>query len=439
MTPRVDNLLDDLKAGNPQPLEKTEIALGFIPLTDCAPLAVAQEKGFFEARGLRVKLCREPSWSNIRDKVCFDLLDGSQMLAAMPLAISSGAEAVQMPMVTGFSLSLNGNGITVSNGLYQRLLDAGVDKQSPVTAASLKKVLDTTRPRHREPLRFATVYPFSSHNYLLRYWLAAAGIDPDRDLRIVVIPPPLMVESLRKGLIDGYCVGEPWNSVAVQEGIGRVLISSGQIWNSHPEKVFAVTEAWAKANPHTHQAILLALLEACIWLDQPKNRPETAEILSRPEYVGISSKILEASLLGQFGFGQLDPVMVMPDFHVFHRYAANFPWLSHAEWILAQMVRWGQLPLPVDLNALAASVYRPDLYRQTAKILGLDCPPFDRKSEGSHEQPWLLATSKESFILGPDRFFDGQVFDPAQGMAKSQNTASTLTSLNHSAGYSHEL
>jgi len=392
-------------------LEKTELSLGFIPLTDCAPFAIALEKGFFREQGLRVRLSREPSWANIRDKVCFGLLDGAQMLAGMPLAASLGAEAFRVPMVTGFALNLNGNAITVSNPLYQRLLDTGIPQQSPVTADALKKLIETDKAKGLEPLHFAMVYPSSSHNYLLRYWLASAGIDPDYDIRLSVVPPPLMADCLAKGLIDGYCVGEPWNARAVEEGIGRVLISSGEIWNNHPEKVFAVTREWADAYPNTHQAILIALLKAARWLDLPRNRPEAVSILARSDYVDAPESALAAGLLGRFAYGLGETPKVIPDFHVFHRYEANFPWVSHAEWILSQMQRWGQLPPTVDLKLAAASVYRPDIFQRAAAAFGLACPPFNRKPEGLHEEPWLLATSSETFTLGPDRFFDGAVFD----------------------------
>jgi len=396
-------------------LEKTDVSLGFIPLTDCAPLAIAQEKGFFNQFGLQVSLSREPSWANIRDKVCFGMLDGAQMLAGMPLAASLGAEAFRVPMVTALSLSLNGNAITVSARLHQRLLDTGVPLRHPDTFEALKpdalkRVVEADKARGLEPLRFAMVFPSSSHNYLLRYWLASAGIDPDRDVRLVVVPPPLMADCLRLGHIDGYCVGEPWNARAVEEGIGRVLIASGEIWNNHPEKVFGVTAEWAEACPNTHQAILMALLTAARWLDLPENRPEAVAILARPEYVDAPASALAAGLLGRFAFGPGETPRHLPDFHVFHRYAANFPWTSHAEWILGQMLRWGQLRGPLEAKIAAASVYRPDLYRRAATALGLRCPPFDRKPEGLHEQAWLLATPTDSFTLGPDRFFDGGVF-----------------------------
>jgi nitrate/nitrite transport system substrate-binding protein len=221
-----------------------------------------------------------------------------------------------------------------------------------------------------------------------------------------------MVAHLRAGQIDGFCVGEPWNTLAVEEGIGRVLISSYEIWNNHPEKVFGVTREWSESYPHTHHALLVSLIEAARWLDEPHNREEAAMILARPEYVRVPASILRAGLLGQFRFGRDDAPTVVPDFHVFHRYAANFPWVSHGEWLITQMLRWGQIKPPVDIQSAAAQVYRPDLYRQAAAALDLPCPPANGKPEGLHEKAWMLATHTDTFNLGPDRFFDGGVFRP---------------------------
>jgi ABC-type nitrate/sulfonate/bicarbonate transport system substrate-binding protein len=417
VNPQITGREGSLRRGGPaKDLEKTEVRLGFIPLTDCAPLVVALELGLFARHGLEVSLSREPSWANIRDKICFGGLDGGQMLAGMPLATTLGAESFMQPMVTGYTMSLNGNAITVSTALYERMrrADPQAMDATPLGADALRRLIEEGKVRGEHPPRFAMVFPSSTHNYLLRYWLASAGIDPDRDVTLSVIPPPQMVAHLREGLIDGYCVGEPWNTLAIEEGIGRVLISSYEIWNNHPEKVFGVTRAWAETHPNTHRAILMALIEAAIWLDVPSNREQAARLLARPEYVDTAESSLRAGLLGQFRYHRDDEVKSMPDFHVFHRYAANFPWISHAEWIISQMLRWGQLTGPIDVRHAAASVYRPDLYRQAAGALGLSCPPADQKPEGCHDQSWLLATATESFTMGPDRFFDGATFDSAE-------------------------
>ena len=264
-------------------LEKTELTLGFIPLTDCAPLVVAKEKGYFDKYGLKVTLSKETSWANIRDKVALGILDGAQMLAGMPLAMSLGIGPMAKPMVTAFSMDLNGNAITVSNALFARMQQA--DPQSmmkkPLSAHALKKVIEENRKAGGEPLTFAMVFPYSTHNYELRYWMAAAGIDPDKDVRLVVVPPPQMVGQLEKGTIDGYCVGEPWNAQAGQAGLGHTLITKYEIWNNSPEKVLGVTQEWAEQYPNTHRALLMALLEASRWLDELQNRLDAAAMISR--------------------------------------------------------------------------------------------------------------------------------------------------------------
>jgi nitrate/nitrite transport system substrate-binding protein len=391
--------------------ERTRLTLGFIPLTDCAPLVIALEKGWFRRHGLDVTLSRQVSWASIRDKVAAGVLDGAHMLAAMPIATSLGLGEVATPLVTALSLDLNGNAITVSDALYQRMrkADPAAMENRARTARALAKVVAASQ----RPVNFAMVFPFSTHNYLLRYWLAAAGIDPDRDLRLQVVPPPYMVDALRSGDIDGYCVGEPWNGQAIAEGVGRGLVTDYEIWNNHPEKVFGVTLDWAERYPNTHKAVLMALIEAAQWIDQPDNRAEVAEILAREEYVNAAPEVVSLSMGGAFRFGTDEAPVAMPDFNVFHRYAANFPWHSHAVWFITQMYRWGQLDEAVNIRKLAEQVYRPDVYRDAARDLGLPFPTHGYKTEGLHDEPQRLAEATQPLTLGPDGFCDGRVFDPA--------------------------
>jgi ABC-type nitrate/sulfonate/bicarbonate transport system substrate-binding protein len=397
-------------------LEKTAITLGFIPLTDCAPLVIAQEKGWFAKYGLDVTLSKETSWANIRDKVALGILDGAQMLAPMPLAMSLGIGPIHKPMVTAFTMDLNGNAITVSNSLYERMqrADAAAMAERPLGARALKAVLDADRKAGRPPLTFAMVFPESTHNYELRYWMAAAGIDPERDVRLVVVPPPQMVGQLERGSIDGYCVGEPWNAQAVQAGIGRTLITKYEIWNNSPEKVLGVTQEWAEQYPNTHHALLLALLEAGRWLDEPDHRIEAAALIARSVYVNAPEYVVRMSMTGTFQYAADEMPRALPDFNVFHRYAANFPWRSHALWFISQMIRWGQLGHAVDMQAVAEEVYRPDLYRRAAAELSLPCPGIDYKTEGKHDAGWKLYEGDTSLLMGADRFLDGRLFDPSQ-------------------------
>jgi nitrate/nitrite transport system substrate-binding protein len=397
-------------------LERSELTLGFVPLTDCAPLVVAKEKGYFARHGLTVRLSRESSWANVRDKLCIGMLDGAQVLAGIPLQVGVNPEAHGGPMVTALSLDLNGNAITVSAELYAELVATGITGlDTPLgSAMALRQVIEERRRQKQGRLTFATVFPTSTHNYLLRYWLASAGIDPDQELRLTVVPPPQMVNYLRAGMIAGFCVGEPWNAHAVHAGLGRTLITSYDIWNNHPEKVFAVMRAWAQAHPNTHQALLLALLEAASWIDRPENRLEVCEILAHGRYVNAPIEVLRMSMTGTFQFAAKEPPAARPDFNVFHRYCANFPWRSQAVWLLAQMVRWGQLDPAADLHAIARNVYWPDSFRAAAEVLDLAAPTMEEKTEGTHGGAWLLEEASEPIPMGPDRFMDGQVFDPAQ-------------------------
>lgn len=386
--------------------EKTDLSFGIMALSDCAVMAVAKEKGFFEQQGLDVRLSKEASWANIRDKVVVGELDGAQMLAAMPIAASLGIEPFQVPMIAAFSLGLNGNAITVSESLVEHMyrVDPGA-MASPISAArALKKVIASL---DRKPV-FAHVYPFSSHNYELRYWLASGGIEPDEDVRLVVIPPAQMVSHLKAGDIDGYCVGEPWNGQAVQFGIGRTLVTSYDLWNNKPEKVFAVTRDWFEKYPATHQAILVAMLQAAQWADSSDNREELGEILSNKGYVDAPLDVVSASLHGNLEALCRHPAQSLPDFNVFFRYAASYPWISHAQWFISQMYRWGQIREALDIRQVAMNIYRPDLYRQAARLVNAACPLENEKVEGSHSEKWML----DGIEMGKDLFFDGSIFDP---------------------------
>lgn len=275
-------------------LEKPSVKLGIAPLTDCAPLVIAYEKGFFAAQGVEAEIVREPSWSNLRDKVAYGLLDGAQMLGPMPIAGTLGIDGVARPMVVASVLSLNGNAFTVSTALYERMLaaDPVAMKSRPLAARALKKVIDEDAAAGRPKLNFGIVFAFSAHAYELRYWMAAAGIDPDEDVSIAAVPPPRMADQMAAGQIDGYCVGEPWNQHAVACGIGRVVVTSQDIWTGRVEKVFAVTQAWADRHPCTHLALVRGLIEAGRWLDQPENRVEAAHILSTRAYLGLPAEVV---------------------------------------------------------------------------------------------------------------------------------------------------
>ncbi len=405
-------------AGAGSGIEKPDLKFGIIPLTDCAVIVIAAVKGYYKKYGLNVTVSKEASWANIRDKVSIGELDGAHMLAGMPIAASLGVGANEKPTITAFSMDLNGNGITVSNELYDRMVAADPEamKESPVSARALKKVIDADKAAGKDPMTFAMVFPVSTHNYEIRYWMASAGIDPDNDVRLIVIPPPQMVANLKANNIVGYCVGEPWNERAVTMGIGRTLITNYEIWNNNPEKVFGVNLEWAEKYPNTHHAAIKAMIEAAQWMDKPENRAEVVSIISQRSYVNAPEEVVKMSMTGTFKYTKTAPPSPLPDFNVFYRYAATFPWRSHAEWFITQMIRWGQIEKPIDIKKTAAAVYRPDLYRQAAGELNIPFPTIDHKTEGANPGGWTLNDATKPIAMGPDKFFDGKVYDPSKLM-----------------------
>lgn len=393
------------------------IHAGFIPLTDCASLIIAKEMGFDSAYGFSLRLHREVSWANIRDKTEHGIFDCAHMLAPMPIACTLGLGRTPVPMIAPMALNLNGNAITVSEALYQEMcradetatLAGGMD-----AAKALAKVVEMRRASGAAPMTLGMVYPFSCHNYDLRYWLAAAGIHPDEDVRIIVVPPPLIAESLEAGQVDGFCVGAPWSSFAVERGYGRIIATKHELWSNSPEKVLGVRLDWAEQNEDLLLALMQALLKACQWLDQPDNRAEMATILARADYIGVAEPILQLALTGKMRRAQNGPTEITPDFLVFHRHAANFPWISHGIWLLTQMQRWGQTSGEIDLKAVAAQIFRPDLYRRAASPLGIETPGIEMKAEGQSIAPQTVPGIAGSITLGESRFFGNEKFDPDQ-------------------------
>jgi two-component system, oxyanion-binding sensor len=386
------------------------VQAGFIPLLDCAPLVIAKEQGFDRQCGLTLNLHREVSWANIRDKLDIGAFDCAHMLAPMPIAATLGLGRATEPVIAPMSLSLNGNAITVSKPLYEEMCSADADATlagGMAAARALAQVVRRRGAQGREPLTLGMVYPFSCHNYDLRFWLACAGIDPDNDVNLIVVPPPLLADSLKAGRVDGFCVGQPWNSVAVADGHGVIIATKNELWPMSPEKVLGVREDWAGANGALLADVICALTLAGQWLDKPENRREAAAILARPEYVGVPEEVLLKPLTGHLQRGGRADGIADPDAVVFHRNDANFPWRSHAVWIITQMIRWGQAREPFDILALADRVYRPDLYRAAVAGLGIELPESDYKPEGAAaDMPGATAS-----------FFGKGSFDPRAAMS----------------------
>ncbi|PHQ80021.1 MAG: nitrate ABC transporter substrate-binding protein, partial [Thalassobium sp.] len=369
-------------------LEKEDLTLGFIKLTDMAPLAVAYELGYFEDEGLFVTLEAQANWKVLLDGVISGQLDGAHMLAGQPLAATIGY-GTEAHIITPFSMDLNGNAITVSNEIWDEmrpnvpLMEDG-RPQHPISAAALAPVVEDYLDRG-EPFNMGMVFPVSTHNYEIRYWLAAGGLEPGyyspqdisgqigADVLLSVTPPPQMPATMEAGTIYGYAVGEPWNQQAVFKGIGVPVITDYDMWSNNPEKVFGITDEFAEAYPNTTIAMTKALIRAAIWLDENDNanREEAVEILARSEYVGADAEVIANSMTGFFEFEKGD-VRPAPDFNVFFRYNATYPFYSDAIWYLTQMRRWGQIPetMPDDWYfETAAEVYRPDIYLEAARLL----------------------------------------------------------------------
>ncbi|MCH8553062.1 MAG: ABC transporter substrate-binding protein [Natronospirillum sp.] len=349
-------------AVRPRPLK-----LGFVPLLDSAPLAVALEAGYFESEGLHVELHREASWSSIRDKLVFGLLDGAHMLAPLPLACSLGLGSVHKPVVTSLALGLNGNAVTLGQPLYNELQRlCGLDRPGPAALArALRQFLDN-RSSERQ-ITLATVFPYSMHNYLLRHWLSLGNIDPDCDLNLVVVPPDMMVSALNSGEVQGYCVGEPYNGLAVHEGIGRIAFTGHDLWPEAPEKVFGVTAQWASTYPDTHERVVRALLRACQWLDDPANHQDLGKLLSRPDFVGLDAETLQGAVAQMTAPAGSD----LPCTHkLFCAQGGTAPLPERMQWIAEQMLRWQQITQPVS-GELLGQVYIPEPYNAAAKSLNL--------------------------------------------------------------------
>jgi len=404
--------------------EKEELKFGFIKLTDMAPIAIAYENGYFEDEGLYVTIEAQANWKVLLNGLIDGRLDGAHMLAGQPIAATMGF-GTKAHIITPFSMDLNGNAITVSNDIWAQM-KPNIPKQAdgrpvhPIKADALKPVVDAYKAQGK-PFNMGMVFPVSTHNYELRYWLAAGGIHPgyyaphkgdssgnlSGDAILSVTPPPQMPSTLEAGTIYGYCVGEPWNQQAVFKGIGVPVITDYEIWKNNPEKVFGLTAEFAEKYPNTTIRLTRALIRAAIWLDENNNanRPAAVKILSQSNYVGADYEVIANSMTGTFEYEKGDKRAV-PDFNVFFRYNATYPYYSDAIWYLTQMRRWGQIPEAKSddwYKDLAKKVYRPDIYQKAAQSL------IDEKLADSKDFP-DFATEK-GFRPPQKDFIDNLVYD----------------------------
>ncbi len=405
-------------------VEKDQLRFGFIKLTDCAPIVIAREKGFFGDEGLQVEVIAQPNWKTLLDNVISGELDGAHMLSGQPIAATIGF-GTKAHIVTPFTMDLNGNGITVSNSIWEQMQQNDQRLQSPTPAhpISAEALIPIVQRKltEGEKLQMGMVFPTSTHNYELRYWLAASDIHPgfytktddggrtDAQVELSVTPPPGMPSALESGNIQGYCVGEPWNQQAVAKGIGVPVTTNYDIWKNNPEKVFGVTKAWADENPNTLVAVVKALIRAGQWLDEVDadgkfvNRSEACRILSRGDYVGADFDVIQSSMTGYFYFQKTDK-RDMPDFNVFFKHQCTYPWYSDGVWFLTQMRRWGQItdPKPAQwYHDTVKEIYRPDIYKKAAKLL------VEEGRIDSNDVPW----DTDGYRPPTDEFIDGIVYD----------------------------
>jgi ABC-type nitrate/sulfonate/bicarbonate transport system substrate-binding protein len=384
-------------------MSNAKVRIGYIPLVDAITLVVAVDNGFAAAEGLDAELVREVSWSNVRDKLNIGLFDAAHLLSPMAIASSLGIGHVRVPLIAPFNLGLNGNAITVSTQLFAALSHmADGDIADPIVSArALYRVVAERKARALEPLTFGMTFPFSNHNYQLRFWMAAGGIDPDEDVRLVVLPPPYMVESLVSGHVDGFCVGGPWNSLAVESGVGRILHFGCEIMARASEKVLAVRERWAADNPDMLGALIRALARASSHIDDDANHAAVAAVLARR--LDISADLASRTLSGNLRIAPDGTTRTSDRYILIGRNGASRPDPVQAAWLYAQMVRWGQAPLSDELCATAKAVFQPDLYdavlgggsqrgdgEPVDGVGGFTGPDFDPSDVASHLAAWSI-------------------------------------------------
>jgi len=350
--------------------ETTKMKFGMIALTDCSPIVIAHEKGLFKKYGIESIVAKGANWAAIRDSLSSGDNQATHMLLGMPIASTMGlAGSPKKPMIIPWILNRNGQSIT---------LDVKYKQTGVKTASDLKPLVDEGRDNGK-PLTFAMTFPPGTHAMWIRYWLATGGINPDKDTALITIPPPQMVANMKVGKMDGYCVGEPWNARAVAEGIGYTAINTQQIWKDHPEKVCAFLEEFADKNPKTIKAVLKALHEASVWLDDLKNRPEQCEIVSKATYINCDPKSILGRMLGDYDYGD-GRKEKDPNYMIFSIRNCNYPSKAYSKWFLSQYRRWGLTTGTPDYDGISAKVMRGDIYTEAMKEIGVSTTPNDNES-----------------------------------------------------------
>ncbi|MCP5380419.1 MAG: ABC transporter substrate-binding protein [Novosphingobium sp.] len=388
-----------------------ELKIGFLPLVDaCLPI-LAHEHGFAEEEGLTLVFQRDVSWATVLDRLLYGHSDAAHLVAPLAIATTLGRGRPAQPIAAPFVLGLNGNAITLHTDLAARI-DApeGLGNPQGIGAALARQAAERAGSGRR--LRFGVVHRYSSHNYMLRYWLASCGIQPDEDVEIVTISPPFLADALAAGEIDGACVGEPWNSAAVQRGVGVIVLATAQIWRRGVEKVLGLREAVLEDKRPQVEALIRAMRMAGRHFIEPENWARNADILARPEYLDADPLLIRRAISDRLVLRQGGEPIHYSDFMFQYREAANFPWVSQAEWLYTQMVRWDGGGFDPQDARKAARVFRPDIYRSALKDVDDILPSASSKVEGSLDSPLAVTTQSGDMTLGKNTFFDGMSFDP---------------------------
>jgi ABC-type nitrate/sulfonate/bicarbonate transport system substrate-binding protein len=387
------------------------LTIGFLPLVDaCLPI-LAHEHGFAEEEGLALAFQRDVSWATVLDRLLYGHTDAAHMIAPLAIATTLGRGRPAQPLATPFVLGLNGNAVTMSSELATRIAEPGTLSDPVTLGAALAKEAKARSAAGRR-LRFGVVHRYSSHNYMLRYWLAASGIRPDEDLEIATVSPPFVAEALASGEIDGACVGEPWNSAAVAMGVGSIVLATAQIWRRGVEKVLAFRAPVLEARRPAAEALIRAMRKAAAHFVDQANWDVNAAILARPEYLASDPSLILGAISDRLALTQGAPPVHYPDFMFQHREAANFPWVSQAEWLYTQLVRWDRIPYSPEDAAAAARVFRPNVYRSALAGTGDLLPGASSKVEGSLAQATAVTAQQGAMTLANNTFFDGRSFDP---------------------------
>lgn len=383
-----------------------EVTCGFVPLVDAAPLIIAQELRFAADEGISLNLMKQPSWSALRDMLALGHLDVAHMLSPMPIAMTLGVSGMQTRVDALMVLSINGTVIGVSKPLAAKMRQTGwdTDFNDPATAATAIFATE------HDTLRIGVPFPFSMHRMLLEHWLSAHPAFNKAQVEIITVPPPRMAEAVADGLLDMFCVGEPWGTVALEQEVAELILPGAAIWQCAPEKVLGARHDWIADHPQTASAVMRAVYRATRWLDMPENKPLATEILARSAEIHLPDNAIDPAITGYITGKKGQQPTDIPHFLRFHQHGANFPWRSQAAWIGTQIARWHGLD-PAQSVISAQDSFRSDIYRNNLGPLGVDLPGASAKVEGALQQPTTVPSTSGEMILGPDAFFDGAIFD----------------------------